>query len=297
MKRRYVCIPFLLVACFALSSAAQEFAAPERLPAPLETKSELLPGPAEEGGPKESSLPADGADAAYSVGALLGGSDFYRTYWDPWEGSLELGLSGTDGNTETFNVRAGAKAKLASEGLVHTLEGVYLDKTAGGVSTARTGLLDGRLEWPMKGSPWNYFMHGLFEYDQFKAFQERISADTGFGYELIQTDATMLISRAGLSTSREIGGPENRFNPELLFGVEFKHKFDEKHRIGFKADYYPTVTDFADFRLNSNAFWEMVLSDAWGLSLKLSVIDRYDSTPHSARPNDLDYSTLLIWAF
>jgi hypothetical protein len=31
--------------------------------------------------------------------------------------------------------------------------------------------------------------------------------------------------------------------------------------------------------------------------LKLSVIDRYDSTPQGARPNDLDYSTLLLWTF
>jgi hypothetical protein len=41
----------------------------------------------------------------------------------------------------------------------------------------------------------------------------------------------------------------------------------------------------------------MALSKVWGLSLKLSVIDRYDSTPQGARPNDLDYSTLLIWVF
>ena len=45
------------------------------------------------------------------------------------------------------------------------------------------------------------------------------------------------------------------------------------------------------------AGWEIALCKAWGLSLKLSVIDRYDSTPQGARPNDLDYSTLLIWVF
>ena len=32
------------------------------------------------------------------------------------------------------------------------------------------------------------------------------------------------------------------------------------------------------------------------LSIKLNVIDRYDSTPNGARPNDVDYALVLIWA-
>jgi len=33
------------------------------------------------------------------------------------------------------------------------------------------------------------------------------------------------------------------------------------------------------------------------LSLKLSVLDRYDSTPHEAKPNDMDYAATLLWSF
>lgn len=286
-------LPLPFACFFALVAAGiargQDFEGAQRLPSV--DADETLPAPA------AASSTHDGAQAALGVGTMLGNTDFFRSYWDPWEGALEVGLNGTDGNTETFNIRTGAKAKLATERLVRTIEGVYIDKRANGVQTARTGLLDGRLEWPMAGSPWNYFVHSLLEYDEFKAFKERLSADTGFGYEFIQNEVTTLVTRAGLSTSREFGGPDDKFNPELLLGLEFKHNFNDKHRIGFKVDYYPTITDFADFRLNSNAYWEMVLSDAWGLSLKVAVIDRYDSTPHGAKPNDLDYSTLLIWAF
>jgi hypothetical protein len=28
----------------------------------------------------------------------------------------------------------------------------------------------------------------------------------------------------------------------------------------------------------------------------MSVIDRYDSTPEGAHPNDLNYSVLVLWA-
>jgi hypothetical protein len=218
-------------------------------------------------------------------------------FWDPWEGSVELGLSGTEGNSQTFNVRFGLTAKHKTDFLHQTLQITSIQKSADGITTANTALLDGRLDWPMPASRWNYYLHGLVEYDQFKAFDYRFSGDTGFGYEFIQTARTTLIGRSGISTSVEVGGPDNRLNPELIFGGEFKHKFNPTHAIGGKVDYFPNVTDWRDFRLNSQASWEIALSQVWGLSLKLSVIDRYDSTPHGARPNDLDYSTLLLWQF
>ena len=101
----------------------------------------------------------------------------------------------------------------------------------------------------------------------------------------------------GLSASHEIGGPNNKTNPELLFGGEYKHKFNETHLISAQMSYYPNVTNFTDFRLNTQASWQIVLSQVHKLSLKLSIIDRYDSTPEGAKPNDLDYSTLLLWTF
>jgi len=235
--------------------------------------------------------------ATSTVVPSIADTSYWYELWDPWEGNVELGMNGTAGNTETFNVRFGANAKYKSATRNHTLQLVYLEKTANEVQTAETALADGRIEWPWDGSPWNYFIHGLTEYDQFKAFDVRVSADTGLGYEFIQNDQTTLIGRGGIAASREIGGPDDQIQPELLFGVEYKHKFSDKHSISFKSDYYPAIEDFNDFRLNSQASWEMAVAPEWGLSLKFSVIDRYDSTPHGAKPNDLDYSTLLIWAF
>jgi putative salt-induced outer membrane protein YdiY len=218
-------------------------------------------------------------------------------FWDPWEGGVELGLSGTEGNSQTFNVRFGLKAKHKTDEFVRSLEITSIQKSAGGVTTANTALLDGRLEWPMPESKWNYYVHGLAERDEFKAFDYRLSADTGLGYEFIQNDVTTLLARAGVSASQELGGPDDEVKPELALGSEFKHKFNATHSISGKVDYFPNVSEFSDFRLNSQASWEIALSSAWGLSLKLSVIDRYDSTPQGARPNDLDYSTLLLWQF
>lgn len=226
-----------------------------------------------------------------------GWSSWAPKVWDPWEGSVELGMNGTEGNSQTFNIRFGVTAKHKTETFVQSIQLTSIQKSANGNTTANTALLDGRLEWPMPNSRLNYFIHGLAEYDEFKAFDARLSGDTGFGYEFIQNDMTTLVGRSGLAFSHEIGGPDTTVHPELLFGGEFKHKFNPTHSISMKVDYYPDVTEFGDFRLNSQASWELALSQAWGMSLKFSIIDRYDSTPQGAKPNDLDYSTLLLWQF
>jgi putative salt-induced outer membrane protein YdiY len=269
----------------------------ERLPPITE---ELAPTSAEPASPSDQSAAPAAGELDQQEQVILhdpGWQVWQPAFWDPWEGNVELGLSGTEGNSQTFNVRFGLTAKHKTDHLIQSLQFTSIQKSADGVTTANTTLLDGKLEWPMPASKWNYYIHGLVEHDQFKAFDYRVSGDTGLGYEFINSDLTTLTSRGGISASQEIGGPDDELKPELAFGGEFKHKLSATHSISGKVDYFPHVTEFGDFRLNSQAAWEIALSSAWGLSLKLSVIDRYDSTPAGARPNDLDYSTLVIWQF
>ncbi len=291
----------LLLSLTALSAPAQELGWPgaERLPLPPD----LFPAEI----PSLEAVPAPpGASAAALAPPAQAESFFFAppdwdvlngSYWDPWEGNVELGMSGTEGNAQTFNVRFGMKAKHKTPLLSQTLEITSIQKSVDGLTTANTALIDGRIEWPMPKSRWNYYLHGLTEYDEFRAFNYRFSADSGFGYELIQNSKTTLIGRSGLSVSKEVGGDEGEVKPELALGGEFKHKFNLHHSISAKIDFFPNVTDFRDFRLNSQASWEIALSHAWGLSLKFSIIDRYDATPQGAFPNDLDYSTLVLWKF
>jgi putative salt-induced outer membrane protein YdiY len=295
---RLCLVASILLCCFAAPLAAQS----DPLDGPL-----LRLPPIEEELPLVEPVSPSDKSAAPATGELEekeeiilqepGWHVWQPAYWDPWEGNVELGLSGTEGNTQTFNVRFGLSAKHQLDHLVKSVQITSIQKSADGATTANTALLDGKLEWPMPESKWSYYIHSLTEYDEFKVFQVRQSADTGFGYEFIKNDVTTALGRAGISASREFGGTDDEVKPELAFGGEYKHKFNATHSISGKVDYFPNVTDFGDFRLNSQAAWEIALSSAWGLSLKLSIIDRYDSTPQGARPNDLDYSTLVIWQF
>jgi hypothetical protein len=251
--------------------------------------------------PPETIAPPEGQPGAADEEDYFAGPDwwFMPTAWfKPWEGSAELGLNGTEGNSQTFNVRAGAKAKYEQPWVTQTYEVVHVDNSADGVKTALNGFFDGRIVWPFAESPWSYFIHTRIEYDDFRDYDARVSGDTGLSYAFWKTDASKLEGRSGISTSREIGGTENQFLPEVTFGFDLSHKFDERQKISLTSDYYPSLEDFTgDYRINTTASWEIVVSKTWGLSAKLSVIDRYDNTPQGRRANDLNYAALMLWAF
>lgn len=214
-----------------------------------------------------------------------------------WEGGLELGVNGTEGNTQTFNLRFGAKLKRKTESNSLSGDLDYRRDSADSQETANRGFLDWRFEHFFKDSPWTWFVHGTVEYDEFQAFDLRVALDTGLGYRLINTETTNLTGRFGGGTSREIGGPDDKFIPEAVFGLDVEHKINKRHKVTLTAEYRPDVTDFADYRLNSKAAWEILLDEEMNLSMKVTASDRYDSTPHGLKPNDLDYALMLLWSF
>ncbi len=214
-----------------------------------------------------------------------------------WNGSFELGLDGSSGNSETFNFRLGLDMDRKWDVHQINIDLDYIKKTAGDVETANRSFLDWRYERLFRDTPWTWFVHGTFEYNDFEAWDARVAADTGIGYKLIATDATKLVSRAGGGFSRKIGLPDDYWAPELAFGLDFEHKVSKRHRLKAKVDYTPDVTNFASYRVNSQASWEMLIDDEMNLSLKLGVISRYDSNPEGAKPNDLDYSAVVMWRF
>jgi hypothetical protein len=302
-------LSLLLGADFALAQMPLD--APfTRLP-PVEESTPILPPPIV-AAPAQAG--ADGADAGAedaepeggeTVEEIAPGDEDVASYWfipatwvDPWEGSAELGLNGTEGNSQTFNVRAGAKAKYKLPWIEQTYEALHVDNSANGIKTALNGYFDGRIVWPFPDSKWAYFIHGRAEYDDFRDYDMRLSGDTGLSYDVWKTEPSNLQLRGGVSTSREIGGSENRFVPELAFGFDFTHKIDERQKVSLTTDYYPAVDDFMDdYRINTNASWEIVVSKAWGLSAKLSAVNRYDNTPQGRKANDLNYAALMMWSF
>jgi len=269
----------------------------ELLPFPSEETppaAEVLPLPSEETPPAADRAAEEPHLVAPSIEELPAKPE---TPAKPWKGGFELGLDGTEGNSQTLNFRLGLNAKRSTPQSALTLDLDYRKNTSEAEETAHRAFLDWRFERLFPNSPWTCFVHGSVDYDEFKAFDLRVTADLGLGYQLIKTKTTSLVARAGGGFSHEIGSTDKSYVPEAVFGLDFERQLSRRQKLTFSTEYAPDVTDIGDFRLTSRAGWEVLVDQEMNLSLKLSVLNRYDSTPGDAKPNDLDYSAVLLWKF
>ena len=213
-----------------------------------------------------------------------------------WDGSVELGLSGSQGNTNTNSLRTGFDLTRETPRTKWGVDLVYAKNESNDVETQHNALFNSNWDYKLANPRWTAYSKLGLEYDEFRAFDLRSSLNGGLGYHFIMVPKTKLRSRLGTGASREIGGVDDNWKPEADLGVDFENKISDRQRLKFTTDYYPTWKDSSDYRLVTDASWEFMLDAANNLSLKVSVIDRYDSTPDGAERNDVDYAVLLLWA-
>jgi putative salt-induced outer membrane protein YdiY len=228
---------------------------------------------------------------------------WYRQYpwmWIPWTGwtnSIEFGLNGSSGNSDTTSMQTGADLSRKTDLYTFAIDIDYQRTEAAGTETQNNGRLNADYDRLLGDTLWSAFGKFGLEYDEFKAFDARVNLNSGLGYYWLRNDTSNLVTRFGAGASREIGGPEDEWVPEAMFGYETSHQLTERQKIKGKIEYFPEWSNFDNFRLVSDVSWEILLDGVDNLSLKLAATNRYDSTPQGADPNDLFYSALLLWKF
>lgn len=218
-------------------------------------------------------------------------------WFDPdiWTVGLEVGANGTDGNANTFSFRTASDFHLKTEDCDWRTDLTYAKTLANSLTSQHYAIFNSRVDWLFDDSPWTPFSTMRLNYDEFKAFNARILLNSGMGYRFVQSDRLTLTGRVGSGYSREFGGPADQWVGEARFGVDLVSQLTKKQSLRLTSDFYPAWEDFSDYRMATDFSWEIVIDEEANLSLKLAVIDQYDSTPHGFDPNDLNYAMLLLW--
>jgi putative salt-induced outer membrane protein YdiY len=216
---------------------------------------------------------------------------------EDWSNSAELGINGTDGNSESMSLLTGIVLNRKTKRDLNDFKITAQKTNTNGIETQNNALMYYNYEYFIGESAWSLFVKSGFEYDEFKAFDSRLFINSGLAYKFVRTKTLTTGTRFGLGTSREFGGPDDRWVPELLFGLDYDHQINPRNKIILKVDYFPDFTDFNNYRVISDASWEYLLNSNGNLSLKLSAVDRYDSTPNGRKPNDINYGVLLLYKF
>jgi putative salt-induced outer membrane protein YdiY len=252
--------------------------------------------------PEPDPPPAEGADAAEAEARDAPPKTPESAEPPPeakpkWTGRLALGFNGSDGNADRLRLRYDAGATRTYKGETLNLNLAYSIATEGSHRSEHWLRANARNSWAYQDTPWQAFAEAETEFDEFKAYDVRLSAGGGAAYRIFDTDRTDVTARAGVGGRREFGGADNDITPEAIAGFELAHQLNARHRLTAQATYFPALDDLGDFRATGRAAWEILIDPELNLTLQFGAEDRYDSTPESRERNDLDYFAQLVLKF
>jgi putative salt-induced outer membrane protein YdiY len=220
------------------------------------------------------------------------------SYWfgpAPWDMGVNFGLNGSEGQNSTQSIASGAYLKRDSAQWTLDSKINYNMTSANSVETQNNALLDARVDRKLDKSAWSLYILNQMLYDEFQPFDLRVSVNSGVGYKWVKTENFNLLGRFGAGASREFGGVQDEWAPEALFGLDYEYLISDKQRLTMKVDYFPEWGNFNNYRVVSDAGWEVDLDKPKNMSLRFTVNDRYDSTPNGVSPNLVNYAVLLNW--
>lgn len=214
-----------------------------------------------------------------------------------WSGGLDFGLNATDGNSDAFNMRLFAETKRERPSDIFTASALYNYATAQANVTQNMLLANTRYEWLLGPSPWSYWVSGGLQYDQFRAFDLLLFAHTGLGYQCWKNEVSQLKTRFGFGGSQPVGGPDEEFQPEMLLGLDYEHKFHDRAKFVFSGTAYPDMAQWGEWRATVQTYLEFIVSPEYNLGFKIGAVDMYISDPQGKAPNDLNYFAALAWKY
>lgn len=234
-------------------------------------------------------------------GPIVGPDGKVRTGLDahpvpsPWTSSIDVGLSGSQGNTDTLKLWTGFDLKYDDPNDLAILNALYVLNQANSGELENKGFLFARNELPMDGIAW--YAQGTIEYDDFNAIYLRMASHSGLSLTAVQDGTQLLKVRVGAGGQREWGGGSPSWVLEGQAGLDYEYKLTERTRFLLAADYSPDLEAFATYRVRVRAAFDILLDPQNNIFLRVGAFDRYNSQPFGSRRNDLDYYLMLSFRF
>ncbi len=257
----------------------------------------------------KSTAPAQPQDAEPQGAPAAGASSlevardeptFWARMFKDWKFNTQLGINGSQGNSEFFNFRGSLNATRSTDKSKSSLGASYSFATRTRATVENRLRIDGRQEWLQVPLPrLRSFANATLELDEFQSWDYRASGNGGLGYTFYDTPKIYLLGSMGLGVSQEIGGGSNQdLRPEAVLGAEFRYTINERQKITANFDAFPNLSDTERFRARGRAQWEILVDPETTMTLRLGLEDRFDTQAGKLNKNhDLDYFATLGWSF
>ncbi len=225
-----------------------------------------------------------------------------------WDSRLELSLNLREGRSTTRDGRVTWESGFSTEKQTFRYDTSYRIRADRSNRTEQRFTIGTFWERPRISTPWSVFAQGRYEYDEFNAWDQRVTASGGFGYQLLTRDDVdedgneferwNVKLRGGLGGRREFGSDDEDLNPEGLIGGELVYRLSPRQRFNAVSTYFQTLDEKEDFRIVTNAEYEVDIDQLNGMSLKLGLAHEHQAqTPANVRRDDLSIFAALVLNF
>lgn len=216
------------------------------------------------------------------------------TWLEHWDKQLDVGISGTDGNSQSQNIHTALSAKTESEHHRWDIQAAYDSSEEDGEKSRDEFFAEANRDWLISDSPYFYFASGRFDWDEFQDWDYRINLAGGTGKDFIQEENWTLRGKAGLGFNQEFGGDDDSISPEGLLELASNWQLSKDHKIELKTTFYPQLDELKEFRNITSLAWVNKLNDS--MRLKVGLSNEHDTdVPDDIKKNDFKYGTSLIW--
>lgn len=217
---------------------------------------------------------------------------FYSGLFRNWKRSLEVGLNGAAGTSDNSKFRTLFDMKYEDDKRRWHYSMFYL-LTQEDNKTDENRLTANLIrDWLLPGSQWFYFSKLGYDWDRFKDWDYRIRTAGGLGYEFINNEKLHVRSRFGPSTYRTVGGDYTTTTIEADFGIDMLWNIRDKHTLGLKNNFYPSISNKGNYRNITTANWTIDLNYYNDMGVRFELYNEYDTTEKELY--DLRYSISLV---
>ncbi|MEM7502003.1 MAG: DUF481 domain-containing protein [Pseudomonadota bacterium] len=132
----------------------------------------------------------------------------------PWSGKVVFGFLATDGNTENTSLNSGFEVGYATGKWAHLLDGLAINSTQDGDTTAEAYQLGWKTEYNFNET--NYLFGRVnWRKDRFSGYETQLSETIGYGRRLIDTGTHILNAEIGAG-ARQLDLPDGTSENDVI---------------------------------------------------------------------------------
>lgn len=202
---------------------------------------------------------------------------FKRARAKGWSFNFDLSMDSSTGNTDEQSLRTALGLGRERKRNSFQLNSTYFYKIKEGNTSDNKNVTSYEHRFFRENSKLYGFGIGLYDYDDFKSWQQRLSGYGGAGYSWVKTKKITFETGAGLGTRKEWGSINDNAKFEGILATGFTWKISERQNIETKFFYAPVLTDFEDYRTRGSLNWRWMLSQEINVSLLTGLFHEYQS--------------------